>query len=68
MCFQKGPSGPMGPPGIQGPPGLPGAQVTTAALMQEFRDVVRGQLDAPQIHLRTIFFSDETFNMYLQFI
>ena len=37
------PQGPPGPPGPQGPPGPPGAIITEAAMVAEFRNLVRGE-------------------------
>jgi len=39
--MSNAPQGPPGPPGPQGPPGPPGAVITEAAMVAEFRNLVR---------------------------
>ena len=43
--------GPPGPPGPQGPAGPPGAIITEAAMVAEFRNLVRGKGKGPKRHL-----------------
>eukprot|EP00112_Aurelia_sp_Birch-Aquarium-sp1_P007568 Seg1825.5 transcript_id=Seg1825.5/GoldUCD/mRNA.D3Y31 product=Adipolin protein_id=Seg1825.5/GoldUCD/D3Y31 len=41
LARNSAPQGPPGPPGPQGPPGPPGAIITEAAMVAEFRNLVR---------------------------